>query len=196
VIEAARDLFVERGYSATSIDSVSAAADVPPATIYRLFGGKVGILSQVLDVLAVGDDEPIALHDRPEVRAMREESDPRRFLAGFAHVARAVLDRTGAMQQVVRSAAAVDPDAAQILAKIDRERAAGQANVARALAERDALPPGMDETEALDIIYTLMSPQVYHVLVAERGWDSDRYERWLARTLCATLLSETADAAN
>ena len=95
-----------------------------------------------------------------------------------------------------RSAAAVDPDAAQILAKIDRERAAGQANVARALAERDALPLGMDEAEALDIIYTLMSPQVYQVLVAERGWDSDRYEGWLARTLCATLLSAAADAAD
>jgi AcrR family transcriptional regulator len=195
VILAARELFVANGYAATSVDAIGAAADVPMATVYRLFGGKRGILVEVLNVLAVGDDEPVALHDRPEVRALRDEPDPRRFLAGFAHVARGVLDRTGPLQQVVRSAAVVDPEAAEILAKIDRERAAGQANVARGLAERGALPTGMSETEVLDVIYTLMSPQVYHVLTAERGWDSDRYERWLARTMCSTLLRD-CDSSN
>ena len=191
VTEAARALFVERGYPATSIQAIAAAADVPQATLYRLFGGKVGVLSEVLDVLAVGDDEPVALHERPEVRALSDEPDPRRFLAGFAHVARSVMERTAAMQQVIRSAATVDPEAAQILAKTDRERAAGQANIARGLVERGALPQDIDEAQALDVIYTLMSPQVYHVLVGERGWDADRYEQWLARTMCSTLLNRT-----
>ncbi|NUT37499.1 MAG: TetR/AcrR family transcriptional regulator [Hamadaea sp.] len=191
MVEAARDLFLARGYPATTVEAISAAADVPQATVYRLFGGKHGILSEVLDVLAVGDDEPVALHDRPEARALRDEPDPRRFLAGFAHIARGVLDRTGALQQVVRTAAAVDPDAADIAAKIDRERAAGQANVARGLAARNALRDDMSQDEALDVIYTLMSPQIHHMLVTERGWAPDQYEQWLTRTLCATLLRDT-----
>ena len=194
VIGAARDLFVARGYPATSIEAISAAADVPVATVYRLFGGKRAILSDVMDVLAVGDDEPVALHERPDVRALRDEPDPRRYLTGFARVARQVLDRTAALQRVVRGAAAVDPDAAEILAKINTERAGGQANVARGLAERGALRAELTEPQAHDIIYTLMSPQVYDILLTERGWTADQYENWLAHTLCASLLHDPHSA--
>ncbi len=193
VVDAARRLFLERGYGATTIEAIGQAASIPLATIYRLFGSKRGILAAVLDVSFVGDDAPVPLHGRPLARAAIAEPDPRLLLAGFARLAREVLGRTGQIQQVLRSAAAADPEAADLLETINRQRVDGQSRVARALSERDALADDMGEGEAVDIIYTLMSADVYRILTVDRGWDPDHYERWLARTLCAILLAPSAE---
>ena len=192
VVAAARRLFLADGYPATTIEQIGRTANVPLATIYRLFGSKRAILSAVLDVSFVGDDEPLALHDRPEARAAAIETDPRRMLAGYARMTRGVLERSGPLQHMLRVAAAADPDCASLLEITRQQRLAGQSRVARALAEHGALAPGLTQTTALDIIYTLMSPEVHHILTAERRWSADQYERWLARTLTATLLSPHA----
>lgn len=192
VINAARELFIERGYPMTSVEAISARADVPPATLYRLFASKSAILKEVIDVTAVGDDEPIPVHGRPDVLALRAEPDPARYLAGFAHLARVLHDRLDPMQQMLRTAASVDPDAADMLATIREQRYAGQGVVARGLAERNALRKTLSEDDAHDIIYGLMSPDLRHVLISERRWTAERYEGWLAETLCATLLAQAS----
>jgi AcrR family transcriptional regulator len=188
VVEAARRLFLQHGYPATTVEMIGETADVPLATVYRLFTSKRGILQAVLEVSFVGDDQPIPLHERPTAQAAAGEQDPERLLAGFAGLCREVLDRSAPMQHVLRTAAVVDPDAAQLLSTFMRQRLAGQARVARALKARNALANGITERQALDVIYTLMSPEVHRMLTAERQWTADEYQRWLTDTLCATLL--------
>lgn len=188
IIQTAHDLFVERGYPGTSIEAIAAAADVAPATIYRLFPSKRHILKAVIDVTAVGDDEPIALHDRPDVVALRQVRDPSAYLRGYAHVAQVVGERTAALHHMLRSAAAVDAEAAEMLDTTNAQRHAGQGVVARGVRERGALRASLGEREAQDIIYALISPELRRILRHEREWSAGRYERWLADTLCATLL--------
>jgi AcrR family transcriptional regulator len=188
VVAAGRRLFEEQGFPATTMDSISAAADVPIATVYRLFGSKGGVLAAVLDIAFVGDDEPVALHERPTAQRAAAEEDPRRMLAGYARLAREVLGRSGSIQHVLRSAASVDADAAELLARVNGQRLAGQARVARALAERGVLDDGITEGDATDIIYVLMAPETHRILTVERGWSDDRYEAWLADCLVSTLL--------
>src|SRR6478752_4766299 len=84
VVEAARVLFLERGYAATTIEAISDHADVPSATVYRLFSSKLGILKALLDMSIAGDDQPAAVHERPDIASLLTEPDPRRLLAGFA----------------------------------------------------------------------------------------------------------------
>ena len=86
VVDAARTLFLERGYGATTIEAISDLADVPPATVYRLFSSKRGILKATLDVSIVGDDEAVPLADRPHVRSLLADPDPTNQLAGFVAV--------------------------------------------------------------------------------------------------------------
>jgi len=188
VVATAGGLFLARGYPATTIEAVAAAADVPVASVYRLFGSKKAILSEVLQVSFVGDDEPAGLHDRPEARAAAAQADPAALLAGWARVARSVLTRSGPLQQMLRVAAEADPECAGLAETFRRQRLAGQALVARELASRGALAPGLTEEAALDTIYTLMSPEVHRVLTVERNLSADQYEAWLARALAATLL--------
>jgi AcrR family transcriptional regulator len=192
VAGAARTLFLERGYAATTIEAISDLSDVPPATVYRLFSSKLGILRQLLDVSIAGDDEDLALLERPYVRALAADPDPRKQLAGFAGICRGIMARTEPVYRILVSAAGSDPDAAGLLAEQTRIRQQGQGQIARLLAGAGALRPGLREREAEDIIHALMSPEVYRLLVGDRGWSPDRYEQWLRETLIGQLLPPPA----
>jgi len=189
VIDAGRTLFLERGYGATTIDAISALSDVPPATVYRLFSSKRGILKALLDVSIVGDDQAVALTDRPHVRSLFADPDPTKQLAGFVGVTAQVNSRTAPIYRILVSAASSDPDAAALLDEQTRQRQKGQGRIARSLARAGALRPELRERDAADIIHALMSPELYQLLVVDRGWQSERYEQWVTAILIDQLLS-------
>jgi len=194
VVDAAQTLFLERGYGATTIEAISDLADVPPATVYRLFSSKRGILKALLDVSIVGDDEAVPLPDRPHVRSLLADPDAKNQLAGFVGITAQVNSRTAPIYRILVSAAASDPDAAALLDELTQQRHQGQRLVARALARTDALRPELRERDAADIIHALMSPEVYRLLVVDRGWRPERYERWLTEILIDQLLPPPAVA--
>jgi AcrR family transcriptional regulator len=188
VIQAARALFLERGYAATTVEAISERSDVPPATVYRLFSSKLGILKALLDVSIAGDDEAIPLADRPAARALIADPDPRNQLSGFAGIACEIMARTEPIYRILVSAAGSDPDAAALLANLNMGRHQGQGQIAQLLAQQGALWPGLRERDAADIIHALMSPEVYRLLVCDRGWDPEQYEQWLKDILISQLL--------
>jgi AcrR family transcriptional regulator len=189
VVEAARSLFLERGYSATTIEAISDRSDTPQPTVYRLFSSKLGILKSVLDVSIGGDDQTVAMLDRPDVRALLSNEDPKNQLAGFCALVREVMGRAGPVHRILADAARSDQDAASLLVEIARQRHEGQRRVARSLARSGALRPGLRERDAADIIHALASPEVYGLLVVERGWGAERYETWLRSILIVQLLA-------
>jgi AcrR family transcriptional regulator len=192
VVAAARTLFLDRGYAATRIEAISELADVPPATVYRLFSTKLGILTELLAVSIAGDDEAVPLAERSHVRTLLADTDPRKQLAGFAGVTSGIMTRTEPLHRILVGAAGSDPDAAALLAEQTRHRQQGQAQIARALARAGALRPKLRERDAADIIHALMSPEVYRLLVHDRGWPPERYEQWLGQILIDQLLPSAA----
>ena len=189
VVEAARTLFLERGYAATTIEAISDLSDTPQATVYRLFSSKLGILKGLLDVSVVGDDEAVAMADRPQVRALLSDQDPKSQLAGFAALVGGVMTRAAPVHRILADAARSDEDAASLLAEIARQRQEGQRRVARSLARSSSLRSGLRERDAADIIHALASPEVYGLLVFDRGWNGERYETWLKTILIDQLVS-------
>jgi TetR/AcrR family transcriptional regulator, regulator of autoinduction and epiphytic fitness len=187
VIDAARTLFLERGYAASTIEAISARSDVPPATVYRLFSSKLGILQALLDTSIAGDDRQLAVHERPDVTALLAEPDPGKLLAGFAGVTTAINERTSDVYRVLAGAAGSDAAAAELLDVINQQRERGQGQIAHALARAHALQPGLRERDAADVIHALMSPEVYRLLVGDRRWKPERYQRWLTQTLTRQL---------
>ena len=189
VIESARALFLERGFQATTIDAISERSDVPAPTVYRLFSSKLGILKAVLDVSIGGDDRDVAMLERPEVRMLLSSQDPQEQLAGFAGLVRGVMERAGSVYRILADAARSDHDAAALLDDIARQRHAGQNRIAQALAQKGALRAGLRERDAADVIHALASPELYGLLVLDRGWSGDRYENWLRSILADQLLA-------
>ena len=190
VVGAAQGLFLERGYAATTIEAISERSDTPQATVYRLFSSKLGILKAVLDVSVGGDDQAVAMADRPQVRALISDEDAKNQLAGFAALLREIMARVGPVHRILADAARSDQDAASLLAEMARQRHEGQRGIARSLARSGALRAGVRERDAADIIHALASPEVYGLLVFDRGWSGERYEKWLRSILTDQLLPQ------
>jgi AcrR family transcriptional regulator len=188
VVAAARTLFLEHGYPATTIEVISDLADVPPATIYRHFTSKIGILKALLDMSIAGDDQPLTVQERPDVVSLLAEPDPTKLLTGFAGVTTAINQRTNDVYRILVSAAGSDPAAAQLLGEVQQQRSRGQGQIAHALHRNGSLREGLPEHDAATIIHALMAPEVYRLLVVDRSWPAEKYEKWLATTLVQQLI--------
>lgn len=188
VLDAARTLFLERGYGATTIEGISRASEVSQATVYRLFSSKQGILKALLDTSVAGDDEPIPVAERSHVRALLAAPRPADSLAQLAAVSVDINTRTAPIYRILVSAAGSDTDAAALLDELTRQRQQGQGRIATALAKAKVLRAGLRANDAGDIIHALASPELYHLFVVDRAWPAERYQRWLAEALTSQLL--------
>jgi AcrR family transcriptional regulator len=188
ILEAARALFLDRGYASTTVPAIAAAAGVAAPTVYKAFRNKAGLLKAVFDVAIVGDYEPIPMLERDMVRRIRAQPDaPRMLLMYGEHLAAAGL-RAAAIQLVARDAGATDPEAAHVWEQMVAERLVGMGHFARELYEGGHLRPDVSIDEARDVLWTYNSVEIYHLLVLQRGWSPQRYGRWVAEALIAALL--------
>jgi AcrR family transcriptional regulator len=188
VLAAAHELFVTRGYAATTINTVAADAGVSVETVYKAFGNKPGLVKAAFDVAVVGDDEPIPMMQREFVRRTSAEPDPRKKLEGYGvHVAD-VGARTGRILLAVRAAAATDPGAADVWAELQAERLTGMTAFARHLHDGGYLRTDVSANEARDVMWTYNSVELWDLLVNQRGWSPKRFGRWVGDQLIAALL--------
>jgi AcrR family transcriptional regulator len=187
VIESAKELFVELGYPATTLEAIAERSGSALPTLYRMFGSKRALLKAVLDTSFVGDDEPVAFGDRPQVQAALAAADPEALIDAFAVICCEVKDRSCEIYRVLSSAALVDDEAAELLAEVRQQAHTGRSRIVAALRRMDALDPALSRREAEDIVYTCLSFEVAWILTVERGWKDAQYEAWISRSLRALL---------
>lgn len=187
VIEAAHSLFLDDGYATTTIAAISKRADVPEPTVYRLFSSKVGILKALLDVSIAGDDQLVTVRERPNVAALFDEHDSHKVLAGFAAVTTQINQRTNDLYSVLGRAADSDVEAAELFGTLRRQRDRGQEKIVQSLHRKQKLRAGLKARDAADLVHALMSPEVYRLLVTDRGWSAKRYQQWATQTLIQQL---------
>ena len=188
IVEAARKLFTERGYTGATIQAVAQAAGVAPETIYAVFENKRAILAHLVDVSVGGDNQPIPLLQRPGPQAVFWEQDPRLKLHLFARDISVILERVAPIFEVMRVAAKTEPDIADLLQGLLRQRWHHIAAFVQNLSEHGPLREGLAETQAADYVWTLTSPEVFRLLTVDRGWSREQYIEWLADTLARLLL--------
>ncbi|HEV2638550.1 MAG TPA: helix-turn-helix domain-containing protein [Actinocrinis sp.] len=192
ILDACRDLLVRDGYRATSVQAVAERAGVSAPLVYKAFGSKQALVKAVYDATLAGDDEPLPMHARAELRAVLAEPDPGAKLAGYAAFVEGVHERLSGLLAVF---AAADPELAEIAESVDRERVAGTRAFVDHLAAAGLLRTGLSADRAADSCWLLTSPQVHERLRRSRGWTAAEYRAWLARMLAAALLAEEGGAA-
>jgi AcrR family transcriptional regulator len=188
ILEASGDLFAERGYGATTIDAVAARAGVAVDTVYAIFGTKKGMLSALIDLRVTGSSEGSDVLAGEGPRALRNVSNQRQMLAGFAADIVPRIERVRPIDDVMQSAGAIDPEIAELRARMQENRLSKLRTFIEWLAVNGALRRGIDVDEAATIAWTLTSPEVNRLLRDVRGWSSQRYQEWLSTTLIRVLL--------
>jgi AcrR family transcriptional regulator len=194
ILEAAHRLFEEQGYPKTTMAAIAQEAGVALKTVYLAFETKAGVLRALWNAVLRGgvDAPPITEHEW--FAEMVAEPDPERQLRLNARNSRAGKERIGAIFQVVRSAADEDPDAAELFTRIQSDYHANQRGVVESLRKKRALARGLTVDRGADILWTINHPDVWQLLVVERGWAPEQYERWCADSACAQLLQAGSTA--
>lgn len=190
VLESARVLFGDRGYVATSITSIAELADLSPETIYSTFGTKRAILAGLIDIMISGDVDAPPVLQQAWVQALRAEPDPHRRARLLAAAGRAILERRHEVDEIVRGAAAADPEIAVLRDMGDAQRLAGQRELLQIVVGNHGLREGLDFEGAVDSLYALGSPDTYRALVVDRRWTPERFESWYGDTIDRLLLEK------
>ncbi len=180
VARVARALFAEHGYVATTISAISADADIPVQTIYSAFGSKAKILDKITE-LWMSDAETTS-----RAAAYLDEPDAVQQLKMLAELNRRQMVAGSDLVAIYQEAAASDPQMAETLRNVLAAREREIRKLIDSLAPE--LRPGLTVDTALDCLLALTLPEVFHLLVVERGWDHRRYETWLADMLVSQLL--------
>jgi AcrR family transcriptional regulator len=188
MLTAAQRLFEAHGFTATTIAAIAEEAGVATKTVYSAFETKGGVLRALWNLLLRGDADDVPVLNRAWYREVLDEPDAARQLQLNARNGRAVKERIAAVLDVIRHAAELDDETAALWGRIQSDFYDNQRAVVRSLDEKGALREGLDVVRASDLLWTLNHLDVWQLLVAQRGWKPEQYERWFAATAREQLL--------
>lgn len=187
VLDAAESQFLARGYGATTVVAVAAAAEVSVETVYKAFGGKSGLVRALYDRALEGRGSIPAYERSDEMRG--RETDPRTIMRGWGQLTTEVAEQMAPIRLLIRAAAVTDPEIVTLLVDSDRERLERMRHHAEFLHARGYLRPGITTEKATDVLYYCSSLEMYDVLVLQRGWSLPEFARLVGDFMIATLLA-------
>jgi len=187
-VEAARNLFIARGYAGTTINAIAHDAGVAAETVYASFGSKRAILARLFDVSLVGDDLPIPLLERRGPREVLSETDQHRQIELFVPDIYDIISRVAPIFDIMRVAAKTEPEIAQMLENILNARVQGMMTFIHALMKNGPLRDKLTPDKAAETVWTLTSAEVFTLLNVNRGWPEEKHKQWLIDTLTRLLL--------
>jgi len=188
ILEAARQLFGERGYTATPMTAIADRAGVALDTIYATVGRKPALARLLIETAISGTDQAIPAEQRDYVRAVQAAPDAETKIAVYAAAITAIAPRMALVLGIIQQAAATEPELAALRTEIAERRAANMRLFVADLAA--AAPLRLDQDEAADIVWATNATEMYQLLVGQRGWSPQRYERFLTDTWRRLLLAD------
>jgi AcrR family transcriptional regulator len=187
IVHAALEEFVEQGYVAATVERIAARAEVSRPTVFAL-GPKATLLKLARDRAIAGDDDGRAIMQRPEWRRLAEAPAPEEALRAYAAISARILQRFAPVNEVVRQAAAVDPEGRELWRVSERERLTGARRVISTVAAKGPLRDGLDRARGSEILWLLTAPEQYQRLTVDRGWSQRRFARWHVDSMVRLLL--------
>ena len=187
ILSAARDLFTERGYAATSMTAIAARAGVALDTVYASVGRKPELARLLIETAISGTSDAVPAEERGYVQAIQAAPDAKTKIAIYAAAIRVIAPRMAPLLAMLQQAAPAEPALATLWQEIAERRHANMRRFAADLSASAALRVGVDE--AADIIWATNAPELYQLLTVQRGWTPDRYEHFLADTWQRLLLA-------
>jgi AcrR family transcriptional regulator len=194
ILEAARALFLERGFSDTTITMIAERAGVAPETVYSIHRTKAAVLDAVVRAAVQRDDEPEDPLQRRWVKRLLRLADLGARIAGFARHTAQTTELTSPIYRVIVSAGTGEAEIDELQRNLLEMRFGGQREIMIALAQGEQLRPGLTAEQAADTFSALASPELHHLLIVQRGWSQPRYARWLEQTINAALLGDPPPA--
>jgi AcrR family transcriptional regulator len=182
ILDTARALFEQQGYAATTMAAIAERAAVSLETVYASVGTKPALVRLLVEIAISGVDQPVDAEQRDYVRAVRAEPSAAGKLRVYAGAVRRVQERMAPLFRMLSAAAPAHPELGALWTEIAERRARNMRLFAAELAETGQVRAGLSVEEIADVVWATNAAQFYALLVYERGWEPERFERWLADT--------------
>ena len=186
--DAAAELFVRQGITATTMRQVAVAAGVAERTVYTAFPTKTALFNEVIDIATVGDELPVPVAERADFVATQTQTDAAWASRQLVDHGCALFERAGDLIIAAVESSGADQDMREFCDKSAAATSANLLTVAKAWERNGLLRAGLDSAQAGAILFALFSPHVHHLLRRDQGWDVDRYRDWLVDVISRTLL--------
>lgn len=188
ILDAAAELFLERGYARTTMKDIAVQADVARDTVHAIFGSKARVLTALIDHRLVPDGSVTNVTQLPEALAIKDEVDQSKQIELFAKFIAGISTELRPVFEILRTASAVEPEMAKVFEEMDQFRMNNMQTYASWIAARG--PLRVSTRQAGEIIWALASLDVARMLCDELGWTESQHARWLSDTLIRTLLPD------
>src|SRR5450432_1657934 len=190
VLKAARNLFVQRGYAATTMSDIAARANVSVDTVYAVVGRKPVVLRELVETALSGADHAVVAQQRDYVAAIRLATTAREKLTIYAAALVKIHQRLAPVFIALRDAAVDDPACAALWTEISARRARTMREFAADLRGTGELRDDLSDDEVADIVWSMNAAEYWVLLVHQREWTPERFGVWLADTWIRSLLSQ------
>jgi AcrR family transcriptional regulator len=188
ILDAARELFTERGYTATPMTAIAERAGVALDTVYASVGRKPELARLLIETAISGTDQAVPAEQRDYVKAIQAAPDAETKIAIYAAAITAIAPRMTAVLAIVQQAGPAEPELAALWHEITERRAANMQRFVADLATVTALR--IDPGQAADVIWATNAAELYQLLVGQRGWSPQRYQQFLSDTWRRLLLPD------
>ena len=185
ILDSAKILFESKGFAKVTIEEIAREAQVSGPSIYAIFQSKRGVLLGLMDE-ALPPEQHAAL-----VEQVKKEKCPRKRIEITATISRQLYDAEKAQLGFLQGASILDPVFKELEIEREQRRYQRQKDSVEEIAHEQAFVDTLSLDKIRDIIWAFTGRDFYRMLVIERGWSSDEYEKWLAEALSKLLLVDS-----
>lgn len=190
ILDSGQRLFVEQGYSSTTLRQIADSAGVSIQTVYAA-GSKASLMTAILQRAFIGDEKFVSLIERPEFVAIMTDEVTDRALSRYVDFV------------VGANARIADLHHAAVLAA-DSDRSIGEEIERSELRRLDDIHTGIvwfvrrrligagEVAEFADVLSYLTSPQTYRYFAVDRAWSREHFTRWLRASIDSHLTTPDA----
>lgn len=183
ILSSAKKLFESIGFEKITIEEIAQRAKVSAPTIYFIYQSKKGILLALMDNAFSQEQHEFLVNQG------KNEKSPRKRLEIAARISRQLYDAEKTQLNLLRGALILDPEFKELEVERERRRYKRQEETVKMMAKEKAFNEKIPLSKIRDILWAFTGRDIYRMLVLERGWSSDEYEKWLGEFLVQTLLS-------
>ena len=183
ILRAARRLFAERGYAATSINDIAEEAGVAIQTIYARLGSKRGMLLALIDLI----DQEAGVG--PLAKDVAGATTPLAALRAGVRLTRSFQERCGDIIEALFTAVGAEPDLADAVAEGQRRHREGARLTIDQIQELRGLRNDVSPEQAQALFALSTNHEAWRELTTAYQLDWDRAEDWLVDALSRAFLA-------
>lgn len=182
VLEAARALFADRGFVATTVGDIAASSRVSTGTVYQQCGGKHGLLRTLLALWTDAPSLPRAADRVDEARSGEEVFD----ILGDAYLE--MYRQFGDVIGLGVAVAPLDGESARCLREANAKQRVVLARAARKLRELGVLPHSTSDDHFADVAdFYFGGHGGIQFLAAHLGWTPETARTWITTQFARSL---------